>query len=352
MSDVIQGDARHLPLRNGSGNCVVTAAPYWGLRDDVLPPLVWGGDACEHEWGETLPARAGRGNNHGEYSTSSLTNPDRQDTLPRAKDAGAFCLRCSAWRGSLGLEPTPGLYVEHLVQCFREVRRVLRDDGTLWLNLGDSYCNQGGQRTYGSYDGGTGRAAAPGARPMVPPGLKPKDLIGISWRVAFALQADGWYLRSDIIWGKPNPMPESVQGSHYSRHRVTIAEYERLSGLRYVDECVGDAWAGDMPSLSEREVFSRQAPVSANREGDCHSAGARGTRGRARETARLQPIKIRTAEQGQIRSDREGQADPHQGARQIQGDPEGAADLRATAPAHEGPPDQAKPAAQGEQRLV
>jgi len=117
----------------------------------------------------------------------------------------------------------------------------------------------------------------------------------------------GWYLRSDVIWAKPNPMPESVQGSHYSRHRVTIAEYERLSGLRYVDECAGDAWAGDMPSLSEREVFSRQAP-------------------------------LRAAEQGQIRSDREGQADPRQGARQIQGDTEGAADRCATTPAHEGSP--------------
>jgi len=96
-----------------------------------------------------------------------------------------FGLRDYGHDGQIGLEPTPGVFVAKLVEVFREVRRVLRDDGTLWLNLGDSYARQ--------------------------EGLKPKDLIGIPWRVAFALQADGWYLRQDIIWHKPNPMPESVR---------------------------------------------------------------------------------------------------------------------------------------------
>ena len=109
----------------------------------------------------------------------------------------------------IGLEPTPGEYVAKLVEVFREVRRVLRDDGTLWLNLGDSYASQGGQRTYGSSDGGVGRG--PGTRRIGAADAKPKDLLGIPWRVAFALQADGWYLRQDIIWHKPNPMPESVR---------------------------------------------------------------------------------------------------------------------------------------------
>jgi DNA modification methylase len=93
-----------------------------------------------------------------------------------------------AWRGELGLEPTPELYVQHLVEAFREVRRVLRKDGTLWLNLGDGYAGSARQSN----------------------GLKPKDLCGMPWRVALALQADGWWLRSDIIWVKPNPVPESV----------------------------------------------------------------------------------------------------------------------------------------------
>ena len=111
--------------------------------------------------------------------------------------------------GQLGLEKTPEEYVNKLVEIFREVKRALRKDGTLWLNLGDSYSGSGkgigsdhGKAAYEDKDihktdwSGTG--------------LKPKDLVGIPWRVAFALQADGWYLRQDIIWAKPNPMPESV----------------------------------------------------------------------------------------------------------------------------------------------
>jgi len=111
-----------------------------------------------------------------------------------------FGLRDYGVEGQIGLEPTPEAFVTALVEVFREVRRVLRDDGTVWLNLGDSYA--GGGRTY--------RAPAGKDSKGGPEGIKPKDLLGIPWRVAFALQADGWYLRQDIIWAKPNPMPESV----------------------------------------------------------------------------------------------------------------------------------------------
>ena len=109
----------------------------------------------------------------------------------------------------LGLEETPEEFVENLVNVFREVKRVLRDDGTVWLNLGDSYSSGGrttttNQTLRGDKDYGV-------TRPKPSEGIKPKDLIGIPWRVAFALQADGWYLRQDIIWHKPNPMPESVR---------------------------------------------------------------------------------------------------------------------------------------------
>jgi DNA modification methylase len=110
----------------------------------------------------------------------------------------------------LGQEETPEKFVESLVNVFREVRRVLRDDGTVWLNLGDSYNGSGGQGTKPnimSKEAAEGR----GGKAIKVNGIKPKDLIGIPWRVAFALQADGWYLRQDIIWHKPNPMPESVQ---------------------------------------------------------------------------------------------------------------------------------------------
>ena len=111
--------------------------------------------------------------------------------------------------GQLGLEPTPEQYVANMVEVFAEVRRVLRDDGTCWLNLGDSYNGSGGVGGPGKSHTNQGSVERPDNRAGWS-GLKPKDLVGIPWRVAFALQADGWYLRSDIIWAKPNPMPESV----------------------------------------------------------------------------------------------------------------------------------------------
>jgi len=123
-----------------------------------------------------------------------------------------FGLRDYGHGGQIGLEPTPDEFVAAMVEVFREVRRVLRDDGTLWLNLGDSYAQSGGAGAQGA----TGQRAsrtftANGTlRTKNQDGIKAKDLIGIPWRVAFALQADGWYLRQDIIWHKPNPMPESV----------------------------------------------------------------------------------------------------------------------------------------------
>lgn len=129
-----------------------------------------------------------------------------------------YGLRDYGCDGQIGLETTPEAYVEKLVAVFREVRRVLRDDGTLWLNLGDSYA--GSNQGAGTKNPTPKQASNKGTGYMLTEnhvsklakidGLKPKDLIGIPWRVAFALQADGWYLRSEIIWHKPNPMPESV----------------------------------------------------------------------------------------------------------------------------------------------
>lgn len=128
-----------------------------------------------------------------------------------------FGLRDYGHEGQMGLEPTPDEFVAGMVEVFREVRRVLRDDGTLWLNIGDSYA--GGKigradaarpNGRGVMYGGKWETETPTQRP-VPEGLKQKDLIGIPWLLAFALRADGWYLRQEIIWHKPNPMPESVR---------------------------------------------------------------------------------------------------------------------------------------------
>ena len=119
-----------------------------------------------------------------------------------------FGLRDYGVSGQIGLESTPDAYVAELVAVFREVRRVLRDDGTLWLNLGDSYTGSASTGGTGKETDYTGKRSLPNKRAE---GLKAKDLIGIPWMLAFALRADGWYLRQDIIWHKPNPMPESVR---------------------------------------------------------------------------------------------------------------------------------------------
>jgi len=119
-----------------------------------------------------------------------------------------FGLRDYGHEGQIGLEQTPEEYITAMVEVFRCVRRVLSDDGTLWLNIGDSYTSGG--RTWRDADAkNKGRGMS--YRADTPEGLKPKDLIGVPWMLAFALRADGWYLRQDIIWNKPNPMPESVR---------------------------------------------------------------------------------------------------------------------------------------------
>lgn len=123
-----------------------------------------------------------------------------------------YGLRDYGHEGQIGLEETPDAFVQKLVEVFREVKRVLKDDGTLWLNLGDSYVGTGAKGEHKDPKHPEGRnAQSDTPKNNKVAGLKSKDLIGIPWRVAFALQSDGWYLRQDIIWHKPNPMPESVQ---------------------------------------------------------------------------------------------------------------------------------------------
>jgi DNA modification methylase len=177
--------------------------------------------SCPHHFVDTA---RGWNNRHaialarGEEGTEKGGSANHRDF--RVTDG--TCLTCGAWRGVLGLEPTPELYVQHLVEIFREVRRVLRTDGTCWVNLGDSY--SGGTQT-GRNDNGRPEKNRGWAEYDIPrtkivhhDGLKPKDLVGIPWRVAFALQADGWWLRSDIIWAKPNPMPESITNRPTKSH--------------------------------------------------------------------------------------------------------------------------------------
>jgi len=216
------GDCREVmaAMEPESVHCVVTSPPYWGLRD--YGTATWtGGDAeCDHLVGPLASAKSG------------------SNGMPFK----GHCGKCGAIRqdGQLGLEPTPELYVQSMVDVFRAVHRVLRKDGTVWLNLGDSYAGGGGfapnaPSNQARAEGGAGvydglnwspriAEAQPTGKPkgIATPGLKPKDLVGIPWRVAFALQADGWYLRSDIIWAKPNPMPESVTDRPTKAHEYVF----------------------------------------------------------------------------------------------------------------------------------
>jgi DNA modification methylase len=192
--DLFHGDAREVlkAMQAESVHMAVTSPPYFGLRDYGLEPSVWGGDAEHgHDWGaDVMKGRNGAG---GERDYGSYDGGVGRGTAPMPT-ASAFC-PCGAWRGNLGIEPTPELFVEHLVEVFREVWRVLRPDGTLWVNLGSSYAASGM-----SEDGLAKQRRNLGPPRSTPPGLKPKDLVMIPARVAMALQADGWYLRSDIIW--------------------------------------------------------------------------------------------------------------------------------------------------------
>jgi len=216
---LIQADARQIPLRDGCVQCCVTSPPYFGLRD---------------------------------YGVE----------------------------GQLGLEPTPDAFVAELVAVFRDVRRVLKDDGTLWLNLGDSYAAM--RRSERSESPGVGATQAMPPQEMkvkwgsggggnfhwrIPAfgmEIKPKDLMGIPWRVAFALQADGWYLRSDIIWHKPNPMPESVTDRPTKAHEYLflLTKSERYF---YDAEAIGEPAFGG--------VGERRAPTRGQGYGHAKAAG-------------------------------------------------------------------------------
>jgi DNA modification methylase len=247
---VLEGDCREMlgTLPDASVNCVVTSPPYFGLRDYGTASWEGGDPYCDHK--QATARNDGRRAQVGAFHGSAAIDSDKG-----AMNYRGICGKCGAARvdSQIGLEPTPEEYVAELITVFREVHRVLKNDGTLWLNLGDTYAGGG--------NGGGGSFASERANwRVVPPrsgqrqkvnGLKAKDLVGIPWRVAFALQADGWYLRQDIIWSKPNPMPESVtdrctkaheyvfmlsKSARYFYDADAVAEPAIYSGLTGQDE--------------------------------------------------------------------------------------------------------------------
>ena len=208
-----------------------------------------------------------------------------------------FGLRDYGVDGQIGLEPTPDQFVQQLVVVFREVRRVLRDDGTLWLNLGDSYAANRGYQVP-STKGGPKHSqsqAAGGKGSVVPDGLKPKDLIGIPWRVAFALQADGWYLRQDIIWHKPNPMPESVRDRCTKAHEY-IFLLSKSQNYYFDSESMQEPATGRAPGNVKPTKAGREYEISDSEHhrtaSNLHKIGARETRNRRSVwTVETQPFK-------------------------------------------------------------
>jgi len=204
---IYHGDCREaLPkLPDGSVQCVVTSPPYWGLRD---------------------------------YECDS----------------------------QIGLETTPEEYIETMVGVFREVRRVLRSDGTLWLNMGDSYWNGGGEKRDGGsgyVDGGKlklkmAKGMLLQRKSFTKLGLKPKDIVGIPWRLALALQADGWWLRQDIIWYKPNPKPESVTDRCAKAHEYLFL-LSKSARYHYEAEAIAEPVAETTIARLAQPTLDRQA---------------------------------------------------------------------------------------------
>jgi len=205
-----------------------------------------------------------------------ILNGDALEMLRTLPDESVNCcvtsppyygLRDYGAAGQIGLESTPEQYVERLVAVFREVRRVLRNDGTLWVNIGDSYA--GGGRGFG-YGGklDTNKGCDGMPKSSIPLGLKPKDLIGIPWMLAFALRADGWYLRQDIIWAKPNPMPESVRDRCTKAHEY-IFLLSKSARYWYDAEAVGENFADERMGCSGAKFGTpEQYAKESGRSGD------------------------------------------------------------------------------------
>ena len=272
-------------IPDGVIHCVVTSPPYWNLRDYKAPAVVWSGEpGCEHEWGaEIIPKGKSNWDTFADYRTDG--GAGKRSLGIKNINQGQFCGRCGAWRGQLGLEPTPGLYCQHIVEVCREVKRVLRDDGTFWLNLGDSYAsNPGDRRKVGGFQANPSPARAEAESAMAilkrGPGIKPKDLVGIPWTVAFALRDDGWYLRRDVIWEKPNPMPESCRDRPTSAHEY-VFQLTKSPRYFYDQDAVREPHkAESLERVKNRFYTADQVPgrkVNSRPNGDmsefCHPAG-------------------------------------------------------------------------------
>lgn len=203
MNKIEFGDCREIMRKWASqgvkAQTCVTSPPYYGLRDYGTGKWIGGDENCSHK-------------RDSKYSDKTITGHANKDLTVGDAIYKSVCPKCGAIREDrqLGLEETPEEYIKAMVEVFRCVWDVLEDDGTLWVNIGDSYCGTGSKGDYVDPKNPDGRNGQSVSKTLKLDGYKSKDLIGIPWMLAFALRADGWYLRQDIVWHKPNPMPEPV----------------------------------------------------------------------------------------------------------------------------------------------
>lgn len=254
------GDCREV-MRQFPKECVqvvVTSPPYWCARFYGLDDSMWGGDgSCQHDWTEELPPKKSN-------QVPDSKRGNKAVALGQRAKRGWFCRKCGGWIGALGLEPDPQLYVEHIVEVMQEVKRVLRPDGTLWLNMGDSYAaTPSGWPVWNNWQTGgikdTRDSYVP--RSTVVGGMKEKDLCLIPEQLALALRKDGWWVRSRITWAKDNPMPEGI------KDRPTVCD-ERIWLLSKSQWYYYDADAIREPqSIPDREYSGKSGVSSEGYEG-------------------------------------------------------------------------------------
>lgn len=264
---IVRADSRFIPLADKSVQCVVTSPPYLGMRDYKTAKWLNGDPACDH----LMPAGGGTAAS-GLWTGNSQEAIERKVAVRRQQYREA-CAKCGSTKvdAQIGSEPTLEEYLATMVGVFREVKRVLKDDGVLWLNLGDSHAGSG-------KGGQSAEKRSAGWQPEytlhgnVPTGLKPKDLIGLPWRVAFALQADGWYLRSDVVWQKPNPMPESCTDRPTSAHEF-IFLLSKSPIYFYDHEAIKEpASAGTHARISQPNILNQKGGERDYGKGSNHSA--------------------------------------------------------------------------------
>ena len=226
---ILQGHVidRLRELPDDSIQCVVTSPPYWSMRGYLTEAQVWGGDPDHaHEWSATAPRRARTANDAGTHST--FYGPDPHANFEAR--GGAECA-CGAWKGELGCEPTPERFVANLVWAFKEVHRVLKDDGTCWVNLGSTYATT----SHGNAPSRRWKNSPPLDKRA--PGWKRKELIPIPWLFGLAMHEAGWWLRADVQWWKLNAKHENVEDRPFRAHEY-ITMYTKTADPYYNEEAL------------------------------------------------------------------------------------------------------------------